>query len=98
MSTYLYRCRDCGAEENVQHRMTAAIRIVCSCGHHMHRVPQPIAGVNWGQLKPSQGDYPRVYDELMATKAEREEKFYTEKKHVENPPIKGQAKADDKDG
>lgn len=75
MPDYLYRCNGCKAEERITHRALAGITILCDCDTPMHRVPQEFM-VQWNGLKPSQGDPPKVYKELMATKAEREQKFY----------------------
>lgn len=53
---YVYRCPDCGSERVITHAMTADPLVVCSeCGGHMRRRPQNVK-VNWGGLKPSQGD------------------------------------------
>ncbi|MBU2249090.1 MAG: zinc ribbon domain-containing protein, partial [Gammaproteobacteria bacterium] len=53
---YVYRCRNCQIETEVSHRMTETPAIVCTkCGGIMRKRPQVIR-VNWGGLRPSQGE------------------------------------------
>lgn len=56
MPEYIYHCVECGYEEEVTEPMIIeAIHICPDCGAIVYRRPQVVA-VNWGGLKPSQGE------------------------------------------
>lgn len=56
MPEYLYRCPNCGRTDYISHGMREKLELLCViCDTPM--VKKPIAlMVNWGGLKPSQGE------------------------------------------
>ena len=56
MPEYIYRCPNCGNEITVVEPMISKCAYPCSkCNYVMHRKPQATR-VNWGGLRPSQGE------------------------------------------
>lgn len=56
MPEYLYRCADCGYSDYIVHGMRDIPEVCCPvCGQPMKKRPVMLS-VNWGGLRPSQGE------------------------------------------
>lgn len=80
MPEYSYKCQNCGTVTDERHPAGTTPLITCpNCGHsaaRMYTVPR----INWGGLRPSQGEYSRHFKELFANEQENRE-AYKERKH-----------------
>jgi len=65
MPEYVYRDA-AGHEVTYTQRMGYTTAVICGCGLEMHRKPQTFL-VNWGGLKPSQGELSKPIKELIET-------------------------------
>lgn len=74
MPEYIYRCPECQNEVTVAESMLAESQIYCSeCDEQMRRKPLWMR-VNWGGLRPSQGElHPNIKREIAAAERSREE-------------------------
>ena len=74
MPEYIYRCPECQNEATVIEPMLAESQITCGkCGEQMRRKPLWMR-VNWGGLRPSQGElHPNIKKEIAAAERNREE-------------------------
>jgi hypothetical protein len=83
MPDYVYTDED-GHTVALTHRMDDCdnFTIVCACGLDMARKPSWEGMVNYGGIRPSQGEYHPEVQELLATQGERRAEF--EKRHEEH--------------
>lgn len=65
MPVYVYRCPVCHNEIELAHSMNLDPLVECACGSAMARRPQ-VVRVNWGGLKPSQGELAPVVKDMIA--------------------------------
>jgi len=74
MMIYVYRCTICGYQDDYEHGMLEDCEIWCpKCGGQMRRRPQKVR-VNWGGLRPSQGEiHPNIKAQIENAPRYREE-------------------------
>ena len=74
MPEYVYRCRKCGHEVNIVEPMHSRTETYCDqCGGIMRRRPLKIH-VNWGGMRPSQGEiHPKIKEWIEGGERRREE-------------------------
>ena len=83
MPDYLYRCAS-GHEWSRIERMLYGTAILCPmCGADAWRKPQPV-GVNWGGLRPSQGELSPAVKDLINGVDERKDRHAAMKEYHVN--------------